>query len=186
MSVSNIANKMLLREFDPLDHYDYGEVDYLCSCSLCAEWRNRLAELQSVQKRIETKKCDNAHCVRDMKGRCDDCKTGIKLRSSYLASLNRRDLYSESSFHAYCMSPKALGEAYMAWIDKILSDREARPDGWWVGRAPFLPMQYWLTMFRRAVALGDDSTAMEDFIDVDAVPTIAIGNLVAAIVSGAV
>lgn len=191
MSAGEIAEKVrsVQKRFEPLDHYDYGELDLLCTCELCAEWRLRLSLLQDVQKRIEQKICTNSSCAKDMKGRCDDCRVGIKLRTSYLASLNRRDLYSECSFHAFHMEPRIVGKAFMAWVHNILADRGTRTDGWWVGKAPFLPIQYWLTMFRRSVATGTDATAGDDDLaDFEHMPNTAIGSLViaAAASSGAI
>lgn len=148
--------------FAPLDHYDYGELDALCECSLCQDWRIKLKFLKQYQDNLPKKDCPEKSCHPDLKGPCSDCRLGLRARMIYLAALNRRDLYSESSFHADAMDPPVLGEAYMAWIKGVIDDRKTREDGWWTNKAPYLPMQWWLTMFKRSVMEGIDVLAAVD------------------------
>jgi hypothetical protein len=150
MSNSNVV-ALALREFDPLDHYDYGEIDLQCSCGLCADWRKKLSDLQRFQSYLPRKNCEHESCHPDLKGPCSDCKLALRSRMTYLAALNRRDLYSECSFHASNMEPPIVGEAFMRWVRAVVDDSTTRPDGWWTNKAPYLPMQFWITMFRQSV-----------------------------------
>lgn len=177
------------RTFGPLDHYDYSALDEFCQCELCTEWRVRFSALIEAQKRVQDRvaTCDLKDCHIDMKGKCEDCKAGIKLRTSYLASLNRRDLYSECSFHADSMAlpgqSNIVGQAFMNWITNVLNDREQRGDGWWIAKAPFFPMQYWLTMFRRSVSLDSDNLDDEMFTEAEVMPRGTLSTLVSGLVA---
>jgi hypothetical protein len=141
-----------MRQFPPLDHYDYGDLDAQCICMVCLEWRTQLSRLQSLQERIthHGKAC-----------KCALCTQAMKARSAYLAALNRRDLYCESSWHASEMLPR-LGEHFMQWLGGQLADRRARDDRWWENWAPHLPIAYWQRCWRNSVlGLGDDVQAAE-------------------------
>lgn len=137
-----------MRIYEPLDHFDYYELDVKCSCYICKEWRSRRNVFQKAQALVANKKCSLDDCSVDMKGSCADCRSGMQLRLLFHASNNRRDLYSECSWHASEMEHPELGKAFMAWITKIINNRSTRRDSWWVGKAPYLPVQFWLTMFR--------------------------------------
>jgi len=133
-----------MKEFALLDHGDYSETDTQCCCVICMEWRRHLLALQRLQA---------ATLSHERSCHCADCRSKMKTRSSYLASLNRRDLYSESSWHAAHMED-SIGEKFMGWLRGVLLDRGLRSDGWWEIRAPNLPLAQWQLMFRRAEAAG--------------------------------
>ncbi len=137
-----------MREFPFLDHYDYSFTDSECSCTICTEWRLNLAELQRLQ--FSTKGHHKHHYGRCG---CEDCESKMRARSSYLAALSRRDLYSESSFHAAHMPPD-VGEKFMSWLLGVLLDRKLKSNGWWENTAPMVPLGQWQVMFHRAEAAG--------------------------------
>lgn len=147
--------------FSPLAHHDYGEVDPLCLCIICVDWRNKLyfyhQTLLTTPHGPEER--DDRGCL------CSDaCKASMKARSAYLGALHRRNLYCESSWHAASMNPKELGESYMKWVQGELTDRESRSDSWWERQGSCFPMAYWLTMFRQSfneVVSGAVSAAVE-------------------------
>lgn len=173
------------RVYGPLEHADYPELDLLCSCSLCVEWRSRLQQLLPAQEAAaqKFKTCQVRGCLIDMKGPCEECRSGMKLRSSYIASLNRRDLYSECSFHASHMEAP-VGHAFMEWVIKVINNRAQRGDGWWVGQAPYFPLQYWITMFKRSISLGIDDLDMSITTETEDLPNMAGGALTLAASSG--
>lgn len=140
-----------MRVFDPTDHYDYAEIDEHCSCDLCSEWRVKLANLNNFKQDLPKKNCREKTCHPDLKGPCSDCRMALRARMVYLAALNRRDLYSECSYHASRMEPPIVGESFMDYISGIVMDRSARQDGWWTNKAPYLPIQFWITMFKRSL-----------------------------------
>ena len=137
-----------MREFPFLDHYDYSFTDSECSCAICVEWRLNLAELQRLQ--LSTKGHHKHHYGRCG---CKDCESKMRARSAYLAALSRRDLYSESSFHAAHMQPD-VGEKFMGWLLGVLLDRKLKSNGWWENTAPMVPLGQWQVMFHRAEAAG--------------------------------
>lgn len=152
MSASATAVK--IREFDELEHGDYGELDIRCSCVLCEDWRAKLAVLQKFQAYLPRENCREFACHPDLKGPCQDCRQALKARQTYLAALNRRDLFSECSFHASMMESPMIGRAFMRWIREVIDNRETYPDGWWTNKAPHHPMQFWITMFKQSVISG--------------------------------
>lgn len=151
---SAAAIALKTRQFDPLDHFDYGETDLQCSCTLCEDWRAKLSVLQGYQQMLPKKECLEVSCHPDLKGPCPDCRLAMKSRMIYLAALNRRDLYSECSFHGSMMENAAVGRTFMRWIRNVIDDRKTYPDGWWTNKAPFLPLQFWITMFKQSVISG--------------------------------
>lgn len=127
--------------FKPLEHFDYGELDYRCTCSICGDWRTKLFTLQ--QHRTGCASTAPRLC------KCDGCKAFFRLQSAYLAALHRRDLYCESSWHAHQMEPRALGESFISWIEAVVADSQLRSDGWWIERGSHMPMAYWHSAFRK-------------------------------------
>ena len=122
--------------YGPLNHFDYEKLDKECACSVCIPWRESHRSYAAVLVRTESHRRD---CM------CEDCRAGYRARSEYLAHLNRRDLYCESSFHA-AVEP-TLGPAYMEWLRQQMDDKDVRPNGWWETQAPALPMQAWFRRF---------------------------------------
>ena len=160
------AITMRTREFPALEHYDYYDLDRYCVCPLCVEWRERLAALQLAQDAVtkKAKHCEVAGCFRDMKGPCPECRAGMFSRTAFHASNNRRDLYSECSWHASAMDSAFVGERFMEWLARIMANRTVYRDSWWVGKAPHLSLQYWLTMFHLSV---EREVVMENRLIVD-------------------
>lgn len=124
------------KAFGPLNHFDYERLDRECTCSVCMPWRASHQNYTAVLVKIES---HPRSCM------CEECREGYKARSEYLAHMNRRDLYCESSFHA-SLEP-TLGPAYMAWLGREMADKKTKPDGWWEIQAPALPMQAWFRRF---------------------------------------
>ena len=159
------------RVFPPLEHYDYYDLDRFCICPLCIEWRERLKAFQLAQSLVTARvaTCTTYGCFNDMRGPCDPCRTGRATRAAFHASNNRRDLYSECSWHASAMEPAMVGEYFMQWLTRILANRTTYKDSWWVGKAPYLSLQYWLTMFQISVT---KDRVYEDrlFVDLDSLP----------------
>lgn len=151
---SAAAVALKVKEFDLLEHGDYGETDLRCTCALCEDWRAKLAVLQKFQSYLPRETCPEYACHPDLKGPCADCRLGLKARMTYLAALNRRDLYSECSFHASMMESQMIGRSFMQWVRDIIDDRANYPDGWWTNKAPHHPLQFWITMFKQSIISG--------------------------------
>ena len=131
-----------MKAYSPLEHFDYSLTDSACCCQVCVDWRVKLIALKDAHTHIESHKRDCS---------CADCSAYMKSRSAYLAALNRRDLYSECSWHALDMEE---GARFMGWLTGILFDRKLKSDGWWESRGPHLPLSYWKMMFKRSFAIG--------------------------------
>lgn len=150
------AIKVIQRIYPPVEHHDYGELDVYCCCDLCNDWRQKLQCLQGFQVNLPKKDCVEESCHPDLKGPCAECRLALRQRMIYLAALNRRDLYSECSYHASRMDPEIVGESFMVYITKIVKDRKTRADGWWTNKAPYLPLQFWITMFKQSTIADVD------------------------------
>lgn len=142
--------------YPPLNHYDYRILDIECRCQVCHDWRMKQ---QAFQKLVPPTAGHARNCA------CHDCWVKMRARSAYIAASNRRDLYSESSWHASqitdhnCAFDAALsaqgsgmGLHFMKWVQGQL---RARGDGWWVISAPYRAVSDWIDDFTAAaVASG--------------------------------
>lgn len=138
------------KPYGPLEHCDYRVLDARCICKVCVEWREALAAYEAGIERCSTH-------IRGCK--CLDCKGMFRARSRYLAAMNRRDLYSESSFHASRNMVELTGFKFMGWVTNIVGDRIERPDGWWEKSAPLLPLAHWFNKFNRSVSIAGSGFA---------------------------
>lgn len=132
-----------VRQYEPLNHYDYSVLDRECSCDICQEWRAALYRFQSKQRQHLGR--DNAFGTNMHPGYAP--ADVLDARSIYIAARERRDLYCECSWHS---EKEPHGESFMEWLRGVLYDRKAHTDGWWESRAPDLPIAYWFLMFRRS------------------------------------
>ncbi len=173
-----------MREFPPLDHGDYAVLDIECSCSICTEWRKTRKRYYSFTPNAWKKVCRGELVVNH--SRACTCKVCLdpkykKSRTAYLGATERRNLYCESSWHAES-NPVLLGELYLSWLKDTLADRETRSDGWWEGRSPYLPIQYWITQFRLDMRAEADQFK-ELMVTVSGIPKAAVGLLATALAS---
>lgn len=124
-----------------LRHFDYEQLDQGCSCEVCAEWRRRRATYQAAEQL----------CIGHGKScMCPDCQAMRKVRTAYHAADEKRNLYSEMSFHAGVKHLRD-GERVMQWVrEEIMSGR--RTDGWWEGRAPYYPLAYWFRQAEKGIS----------------------------------
>jgi hypothetical protein len=126
------------RIYPPLDHYDYSAIDTGCCCTVCEDQRIRLIEMTVL---VVATADHHRIC------KCKLCKERKASRTAYFAAVNRRDLYSESSYHAKIW----LGESFMTWITSVLEDKQ-RSDGWWMLQAPWKHMGNWFLDYSRSQA----------------------------------
>lgn len=115
----------------PPQHFDYSSIDDRCDCLLCVDWRAKRAIYLQLQSIVLGHR---RSCM------CKDCKEMRRVRTSYHAAVNKRDLFSEMSWLAH---GKAWGAFVMQWLNGEIN-RPERGDGWWEGRAPYYSMAYWL------------------------------------------
>lgn len=129
-----------LRPSPLLRHFDYTEIEN-CDCEVCADWRRKRDLYQAAAALVAG---HGRSCT------CAGCKSMRSVRTAYHAADERRNLYSEMSFHAG-LGDLADGELKMMWLkDEIMSGR--RSDGWWEGRAPYYPMGHWFLQAKKGVA----------------------------------
>lgn len=149
------------RVYKPLVHFDYGILDDACMCGICVDWRTKRAFYTTSLTLVPHSDKD-----RDDRGcKCStQCRDSMKARSAYIAVMNRRNLYCESSWHASHMKPRELGEALMSWVGAEIDTSRKRSDSWWERYGSWYPMQYWLRMFRHSFMGGevDEFDSLED------------------------
>jgi len=133
-----------MRVFDPLEHFDYGELDLHCCCAICEEWRSSLAAMKLIEP-IKQKYGNNCSKLQD-----PTVIPFVKARSIYHAALNRREMYCELSYHA---AQNKNGGALMDWAGNLILDRK-RADSWWERYGNEVSLGYWLTLFMRERGLG--------------------------------
>lgn len=129
----------VMKKFGPLEHYDYETLDAQCVCIVCEDWRGTAKALEKAREVI----ADHPRsCL------CCECKAMYSARSRYLAALNRRDLYSEASYHA--TRDPALGPRFMSWVGVQMIEPRPKSQNWWEIKAPALPLLAWFTTFEKA------------------------------------
>lgn len=133
-------------KYGPLQHFEYVELDKHCHCPICESWRTAFARYNELLAKV----WDHAKPLGKCK--CEDCKVAMKARTPYLAALNRRDLYSEGSWHASTNMLK--GERFMDWLHTEITG-EKHGDGWWAAYAPEMRLGRWMQLYEQAaVASG--------------------------------
>lgn len=119
-----------MQDFPPLDHFDYGELDTHCGCSICADWRDSHALYQAALK---------GDSQDDYRGN----KETMKLRSLYLAAVCRREAYCEVSYHA---SRLPCGTEMMIWMGRQI---KLHDQNWWENIAPKTTLGEWFEWFAK-------------------------------------
>jgi hypothetical protein len=112
-------------------HFDYPAIDDTCDCLLCVDWRAKRAVYAQLLSVVDN---HPRSCM------CGDCAAMRRVRTSYHAAVNKRDLWSEMT---YLANGKAWGEFVLSWLGSEINDPK-RGDGWWEGRAPYYSLGYWL------------------------------------------
>lgn len=130
---------MTMKTFGPLEHYDYAVVDTQCDCVVCEDWR---ATLKVYEVAVAVRADHKRSCL------CRTCKDMYSARSKYLAAMNRRDLYSEASYHA-ANEPK-LGVQFMSWIETQVAEPRPKSQNWWEIKSASLPLGKWFLAFEKA------------------------------------
>lgn len=123
--------------FDHCAHYDYPQLDVSCTCKYCADWREKRRSFDHA-KALTSDHSISCYCWR--------CVARRDLQTSYLAALNKRDIYCEISWHA-SKHKDSYGPTLMQWIDVVLQSDELG-EGWWYTRAPYFPLRHFLYRFQ--------------------------------------
>ncbi len=134
-----MALGMKMKVFGPLEHYDYAAIDAHCGCGVCEDWRGTYKAFEAARLLIIN---HERSCL------CVDCKAMYSARSRYLAALNRRDLYSEASYHA--TRDPSLGPQFMSWVGTQMVEPRPKSQNWWEIKAPALSLLTWFTTFEKA------------------------------------
>ena len=131
---------MLPRQFDAFNHHDYTLLDSQCMCDVCENWRKAFAQLQVYAEPVKD------HRIGCM---CPQCVAFRRYRVTYLAVLNRRDLYCEASWHASKAEPElGWGPPFMKWVAGQVAS--GYNHAWWAVHAPGLSLMNWFQAFDTA------------------------------------
>lgn len=129
----------MMEVFSPLNHSDYSQIDSDCDCQICRNWREKLQILNQSLSRVSG---HHKSCF------CNNCVVMWRDRTSYLAALNRRDLYSEMSWYS---EDRPDGSALMKWITEQIHDYS---DKWWSERGGKITIGEWMERFSNVISSG--------------------------------
>lgn len=136
-----------MKVYKPLEHSDYSYTDADCCCEICTDWRQKLEVIQAA---LKTTDGHRRNCY------CDNCKKMRKAKAAYLAALNRRDFYSEMSWHAGHYT-SGLAIEMMNWVHDQLS---SKTDGWWYVASSRVMVGDWLDKFGGVASGAAEAFAM--------------------------
>jgi hypothetical protein len=148
-----------------LDHHD-AFPSTACSCRYCSDYNMTKAALESVLKVMDDAPCDCELCQQKIPGTiwphsrgcpCDVCRQAEKANTAFCAAANRRDFWSEMSYHAVHdpdLTRSHQSEALMAWAAAELNAERARGlTGFWSVIANRYSIGHWIDRFE-TVALA--------------------------------
>lgn len=130
--------------FAPLEHADYSLVDTNCECPVCVDWRTKFEAFKKIQPLVE----GHDRGLGGAKCKCSRCCEMRRIRSLYLAALNRRDFYCEMAWHA---GHHPSGQEIMAWATREIRDSN---HSFWYMVSPRMTIGDWLSRFNTAIASG--------------------------------
>lgn len=139
----------------PLDHYDVDENDD-CTCRYCNVWRVRRDVVNRFRMLFDARRCRCANCTADPKNTVWKCLHYQKSQYQFLASANRRELWTEMSFHGK-FGTEQDGLELMDWLDRKIRSMEHR-EGWWALHAERHSLDYWFCQFDDFVRLKAKAT----------------------------
>jgi hypothetical protein len=129
-----------MRNFSFAEHYL--ALDDNCTCHLCAQWRERRDAMNALFPPTDghARSCS-----------CSACGNFRQAHQAFLDTSNRRDLWSELSFHT---AKNEFLRPYSAQIqeatEKLLTDPRVKPS-WWAIRGGQFSLSYWFGRVQTAV-----------------------------------
>lgn len=76
---------------------------------------------------------------------CYLCTQKNEAQIAYLASVSKRDTYSELS---YLVGERPLGPRFLDWLYGMMEDSKFKSDAWWAIRAPCATLQSWIDQWQ--------------------------------------
>lgn len=119
-----------------------------CTCALCVEWRMRRLEVERVQPIMEGHRWGNCGCP--------VCTIGRQLHFGFLGVTNKRDLWTEMSYHAHTDKAYRGNPAAVMRILKREMEDPRRTLNWWSLEGGRMPMGFWFRKIDKALGVNKE------------------------------
>jgi hypothetical protein len=119
-----------------------------CGCGLCHDWRVRRAEVERMAPFVEG---HERGC------QCGYCRVERQLRFGFLGSVNRRDLWTEMTYHTELNKDfRQNATTVLQRLRRELENPE-RTQAWWAIEGGRLPMGFWFRRVQPSVLIETDA-----------------------------
>ena len=116
-----------------------------CGCTLCRDWHARRKDVESVLPLVEGHRWANCDCA--------FCTVARQLHFGFLSATNRRDLWTEMTYHVAvdkALRPRA--SEVLAVVKSELEDSQ-RTNNWWALEGGRMPMGFWFRRVERRLGM---------------------------------